>query len=266
MVEIPSKLQHIFSFAVALEQNGRLRNTIYCHKQTIYVINQDHTVIIRFPIKDIVVKKDGDLSFENPVAFRANEFEGKWISIEKDKICFHSKDGSFTAVKKCVAPSLSFEEIDAVFIRHMKKKDKRFSIEISRGIWNHLDESLSHIEFRVKKHEWLIVQRNIFDGSVRVISKTPSTSEDVSKQLTEEITPQTSSKLPRRMGAIAVRSGDLRAMFEGKFKGKNGSLHLIFEKKKPVILIDNSKSTGPNDPKFQAIIATCIYDELRGKI
>ena len=68
-MKITDLVEQIFAHAVALDQSGGLRNTIYAIGSEIYILNYDHTVLLRFRLRR------SEACFETPVSFRANDYD-----------------------------------------------------------------------------------------------------------------------------------------------------------------------------------------------
>jgi len=91
------KVETIFSYASTLQQSGKLRNTVYCLKNRIYILNQDHTVLLRFLLH-------GGNYFEHPVCFEANDYDSPVFEMKEDQICFITKRDGYERRKSCQLP------------------------------------------------------------------------------------------------------------------------------------------------------------------
>jgi len=232
-MKLSNRLEEIFAHAVALQQSGRLRSTVFCIKRKVYILNADHTVLIRFRLR-----KTDKLEFAFPVSFHANDYDSKEVEERDGRICFIQNAAGMERVKSCRTPNMTPEEVDELF--------KGYPVEVTNTVTLHsemlglLDEALSHIEFSCEKGQLLIVQRNIYSGSVIKLHR---------KQVGGLI--QQQDKL-EDFEPIGIRTNDFLALFSFidtlQFHFLPGG----------VVCIDS------NDPKMpmRAIISKCKYDEL----
>ena len=85
MNKITGNTEAIFSHAVALNQSGRLKNIIGIIKREIFILNSDHTVLLKFQLKK------SESPFSQPLVFRANDY---------DSSTFYEKEGRIVFVQK----------------------------------------------------------------------------------------------------------------------------------------------------------------------
>ena len=68
-MKITGQIEQIFAHAVALDQNGGLRNSIYAEGKEIFIMNYDHTVLLRFKLRE------SENPFSGPISFKANDYD-----------------------------------------------------------------------------------------------------------------------------------------------------------------------------------------------
>ena len=162
-MKLNDRLEDIFAHAVALQQAGRLRSTVYCIGRKVYILNQDHTVIMRFRLRKVDQHKGELLEFEQPVSFHANDYDSKHVEYNDGKICFIQEsegERGFVRTKSCRTPDMTPEDVEELF--------KSYPVEITNTVQLHskmlglLDENLSHIEFSAQNGELKIIQRNVY--------------------------------------------------------------------------------------------------------
>jgi len=235
-MKLSDRLEDIFAHAVALQQNGRLRNTIYGMGRKVYILNTDHTVILRFRLR-----KTDRVEFDPPISFAANDYDSKLVGVEDGKICFIQESAGFTRVKRCLTPSTTPEDVDKIF-RGYKVDEGVASISLHAQMLSLLDENLSHIEFSCEDGEFKMVQRNIYTGTVAEITRKAGGGLMDQTVKLEDFEP------------IGLRTGDFLALFTFV-----DSLDFHF-------LPDGFICVDSKDPKMpmRALVSKCVYDELGG--
>ena len=101
-------LEGIFAIAAALDQSGLLRNTIYCFEKTIFIMNGDNTVLLKFNLPKHISE------FHEPISFKANDYESGKLYEKDGHVCFQlegKSDDEFTRLKTCKTPGLSFNDV-----------------------------------------------------------------------------------------------------------------------------------------------------------
>ncbi len=235
MKKADHRIEKIFAHAAALQQSGRLRNTIYGLKKSVYILNQDFTVLLRFPLRQ------SENPFDSPISFAANDYDSSIFAEKDGKICFVQEQGDFVREKSCRTPGQSPKEIKKMFkdLSNVgKKKDKA---TLNTDFVKLLDESLSHVEFSARKGSLIIKQRNIYDGSVITIVKKKKKGLGVSSDAKLE-----------SFKPIGIRTNDLLALFAFA-----ESVSFYFNNK-GITWVESEDRKMP----FKGIISQCIYDEL----
>lgn len=236
-MNIHPRVENIFSHAVALDQNGRLKNVIYCMDTYIYIYNMDLTVLMGF-------KMDSEMApFHEPISFEANDYDSKTFEERDERIVFIQKSGPYVREKLCKTPDRTPAQVHAMFGEHMDiwaDCPKDMTVSLSKEIIPLLNEDLSHIEFSVIDGKFKIVQRNIFSGSRIEISKA-----SVKKLLKEEY--------PETFQTIGMRTKDFLALFTFI-----ENLEFCFSEAPDFFVV---KSLDPNI-KMRAVIGKCKFDEL----
>ncbi len=231
------RIERIFNHAAALQQSGKLKNTIYCYKNRIYILNQDHTVLLKFPLRS------KEPHFPQPTSFEANDYDSPSFEMKGDEICFTSKHDGYVRTKSCKSPQHTPVKIARLYKHFSDLKVEKNCVTITAGFLTHLDESLSHIEFKGTKKGFVALQRNIYSGSIITIKK------DETKDGLLELTK------PLRFEIVGMRTNDFTALFSYA-----ASVSFYFTNKDFVWV----KSEDHKMP-FTGIISQCIYDQL-GKV
>lgn len=194
-MKVTNKVETIFAQAVALNQSGRLRNTIYCIGSEVYVMNSDNTVLLRFP--------NVGLNFDSAVSFRANDYESKTFSIEGDKIVFEKIADGFVRRKSCGTPEAEPSDIKSLFGEFPLEDPDAPVIRLNKAVLGALDDNLSHIEISGgPKERMKLIQRNIYDGSIVEVKK-----HNKGVFITDQDT------IPYEFGPIGIRTNDFMALF-----------------------------------------------------
>ena len=227
MKKVSNKVETIFAHAAALQQSGRLRNTIYCKKSFVYILNQDHTVLLRFPVEK---------EFEAEASFNANDYDSKQFQIVNGKICFVINKGELERTKSCRTPEFSPSDVRKLFQKLLKSEKPFTTVNIGSNFLKCVDESLSHLEFSAAKNELIIRQRNIYTGSIITIK-------EKSKGLVAE-------QRVKKFKPMGIRTNDFLALFSFI-----QSLSVSFGKN--AIWVESKAGI-----RFKGIISQCIYDEL----
>jgi hypothetical protein len=233
MNKVNLRVEKIFAHAAALQQNGRLRNTIYGINRQVYIMNQDHTVLIRFPLRS------SEPPFSSPISFSANDYDSETFAVKKDKICFIQKQGDFIREKSCKTPQYTPSKIQSIYKSIFQKIKKRNAITLNQDFVNCLDDSLSHVEFSSKQGKLTAIQRNIYTGSVISISK------NTNKKALIQNAPL------RPFKPLGIRTNDLLALF-------------TFVDTVTFYFIKNMVAfeSGDKSMPFVGVLSQCIYDEL----
>lgn len=236
-MNIHPRVEALFAHAVALDQNGRLKNVIYCMGNFIYIFNMDLTVLMGF-------KMDSEMApFHEPVSFEANDYDSKNFEERDGRIVFIQKSGGFIREKFCKTPDRTPEQVHAMFKEHMeiwKDCTVDMKVSLSKEIIPLINEDLSHIEFTVQDSQFKMIQRNIFSGSRIEITKA-----SVKKLLKEEF--------PASYPAVGMRTKDFLAMFTFI-----ENLEFNFSEPASFSII---RSLDPNI-RMTCILSKCVYDEL----
>lgn len=234
-MKLSDRLETIFAHAVALQQSGRLRSTIYGIGRKVFILNQDHTVLLRFRLR-----KTDKNEFDPPISFNANDYDSQNIEVEDGCICFVQAAAGFERTKSCRTPAMSPDEVEELF--------QSFEVERTNTVALHakmltlLDESLSHIEFSCEDGELRIVQRNIYSGTVSEIKRKQSGGLLEQTDELEDFEP------------IGLRTNDFLALFTFV---DSLAFHFLPD---GVICVDSKDSLMP----MRALVSKCRYDELGG--
>jgi len=155
-------MEEVFSHAVALDQSGRLKNEIYCHKNTVYILNYDRTVLLKFSIPGT--------GFKNPVGFFANDYDSCSFYEQDGNIVFSQKGEEFQKTKTCRVPNLSFPKVEKIFERFYSSPTVS-SFSFHKNSLALLKEGLSHIEISSRNKKLVLIQRDLYSGTVIELSR-----------------------------------------------------------------------------------------------
>lgn len=245
--EINNLVEAIFSQAVALDQSGGLRNTIYVIGREIFILNYDHTVLLRFKLRE------GEKTFEQPLSFKANDYDSNIFEEKDGKIIFYSDKGEYIRKKTCGTSDLTPEEVQELFKKYTTDLPERSPILLNSDVLSLIDEDLSHIEFSGEKGGTItMIQRNIYSGGITEISKKE-------EGLFRE-------ELEHSFGPVAIKTNDFRALFSIQQDDPTQSstvLKFFFPTvrgKEDFILVKEGVKNGKRI--FTGIVACCLYDEI----
>lgn len=236
-MKITGQIEQIFAHAVALDQNGGLKNSIYAEGKEIYIMNYDHTVAIRFKLRD------SETIFKNPISFKANDYDSNEFFEEDGKIVFLTNIQGYERRKVCGVAEYSLKEVKDTIKSYLSNKVERETLTIDNSILSLIDDSLSHIEFSGKKGSTLkMIQRNIYSGGVIEIS--------------EKSEGLFSNTLAKDFGPVGIKTKDFEALFTFQ---KVLKFEFPSTDKEDFIIVKNINKKKRN---MTAIIACCLYDEL----
>jgi len=236
MNRVTKRIEMIFAQAVALQQSGRLRSTIYCQGSNVYILNQDRTVLIRFPLRDRETS-----CFQGPVSFNANDYDSDQF-VEKDgRVVFRQKHGEYRRDKSCQAPDLSGKDVLRMFQEQTKQAGRDNPVSLNKDFLKCLDEDLSHVEFHGVKGQFICRQRNIYSGTTIMITKEPSKKKVLF-----------ASKPVQDFPVMGLRTNDLIALFSFA-----DSIQFCFSGKW-IVLFKNKDVRMP----FTGILSRCVYDQI----
>ena len=228
------EMEDIFAYAVALDQSGKQKNTIFCGEKTIFILNYDKTILMSISLKT------ESAAFEEPICFDANDYDSPMFRIEGNSIIFEINKDGYSRKKKCgtSAKGLTFENISDMYLRLSRNKVKS-KFGLRKEIMPLLSEDLSHVEIVYKDDAPMLIQRDIFSGTVIEIEKEKSQGFGFVDQ--DDLQP---------FEPIGLRTVDLDALFQ-----YDSELSFEFTGK------HYFKVKGKTTPMI-AILSQCLYDEL----
>lgn len=224
----------IFSHAVALSQSGRLKSTIYANDNEIFILNQDKTILLNFTLPSL------EAGIVGPVSFLANDYDSEIFKEEGGKIIFTIHEGEYDRKKSCAVPGKTFLDIQTLYERYLDDDKHNNKVEFNKNILPLLDESLSHMEIFSENKKAVILQRDIYTGSIIRIDKDNSIGLGLSsgEDIKEDFDP------------IGIRTNDFIALFS--FCDRI-SFHFG---PAPFAFIEG------NHFEMQGVISLCEYDEM----
>jgi len=234
MITVSKRVEAIFAHAVALDQSGRLKNTIYVKDNFVFVMNSTNTVLLRF------VLPSSQAPFQSPISFRANDYDSPNFYEEDGRIVFVKKEGDLERKKKCETTDATPDDIQELFKKFPPIKSNRISLHA--GILSLLDENLSHIEIQGADGAASLVQRDIYSGTILEIART-----------TEGFGMASPDEISSDFGPIGMKTNDFIALFSF-----NDMVDFFFDEdpETSYCRVRGSKT------KMDGIVAFCVYDEL----
>ena len=227
------EIENIFSYAVALDQTGKQKNTILCRDREIYMINFDKTILLHFDLPKSCS------SFNEEIVFDANDYDSSNFYIENHSIVFKIVKDGYVRKKICgTNKTVNLNEISELYQSYIEKKITS-NFTLRQEINGLLQDDLSHVEIHYDKG-LKIVQRDIFSGTIIEITKDKS-----GLNLTasgDKLTP---------FEPMGLRTIDLDALFN-----YDREISFSFVPNLNYFII-KGKTTG-----MQGILAWCLYDEL----
>ena len=227
-------LEDIFTHAIALDGNTRLKNEIHCDGKFVYIINYDRTVMLRF---------DSPKSFKEYVSFYASDYDSPNFRREGDMVVFERKSRRKNYIKKksCKMPSENVLEIFNTF--YDEENLPPLVADLTSEITEELDPVLGHIEFVSNGKKPRFLQKDLFAGATIEVDSVNVKGFSLLEDEVElgEFEP------------IAIRTNDFFALFT--FCGR-----IKFRLSNEGYFIVEGDSFG-----MKGIIAGCIYDDV-GKI
>lgn len=237
-VQANSRIEGIFALAVAMDNRG-MKNTIHCIGSNIFITNFDHSMILRFSLRQ------NEATFAAPVSFNANEYDSPDFTFaEGDNgpiIVFHTDSKEYKRKKICrpVQAGPDAKTINQVY-RTLKKEaaSSKHLFYLSAECCPLLEEELSHTEISVEKSKLILRQRNVYTGTI------------------VEITPKgeagffTVDNLPQEMLPIALKTKDFISLFS------------IRKSLACIPTLDFLMVKDPKKGDFDGILALCRYDMI----
>lgn len=227
-----NRIEKIFAHAVALEQSGRLHSNIYCYQKYIYIVNQNDTIIMRFPLLS------SEPAFDKPLGFNAKDFQGQQINYNEKTTTFVDEDADFVKEKSCATLKINPEEVHQVFENQLKKENFENKITITTAWLKYFDDSLGHLEFRGRDNQLIIKQRDLYSGTVIAVSKKNKGGLGLDNLKVNDF------------DTFGIRTLDFMALFSFVEE-----IQLSFGQN--VMMAESIR----NIP-FKTVISRCIYDEL----
>jgi hypothetical protein len=237
-MKITGQIEQIFSQAVALDQSGGLRNTIYADKREVFVLNYDHTVLLRFRLRA------HESPFNEPISFKADDYDSNDFSEENGRIVFVTEQNGFIRKKSCGRAEYTPDQIQELFKSYAAKPlDEENDVILNATVLSLLDTDLSHIEFSGEKGDTLkMVQRNIYSGGLIEIQ--------------EQGGGFFKNELKTAFGPVGIKTNDFASLFQFQ-----DTLKFQFPARGKDDFI-TVRSIDKNKRDMIGIIACCLYDEI----
>ncbi len=230
-MKVSTRLENIFSIAVAMDNRG-LKNTIHCVGPSVYIINFDHSMILRFRLRK------SEVAFEDPISFNANDYDSSNFDVKEGKIVFKTGSDNYERKKICGMADYDIKGIQKTYREHFKQgEDSSTLFYLSAECCELLDENLSHTEISVEAGKLILRQRNIYAGTI--VEVTPK----IAGMLTTD-------QLPESFGPVGLKTRDFISLFTF-YKS------LAFIPTENLIIVKDHRKED-----FDGILAFCQYDEI----
>lgn len=228
------KIEALFSHAVAMDQSGRLRNSVYGVDRTVYVVNSDFTVALRFQLPTT------SPAFSAPIGFAANDYDSPAFDEVDGHVVFTTEGSEFIRSKTCATADRSVDEVAALFDKYPLPGDN--VLNVHKDSLSLLDESLSHIEVWGRSGKAILVQRNIYTGaSIRLTRPAPK-----GFGLGDR------DKFGSDFGPLGLRTNDFMALFSF-----NDEVQFIFGEGEA----GYCRVRGRNF-RMEGVVSHCVYDDM----
>lgn len=228
-VEVSKRLELIFSQAAALSQAGRFRSEIYVMPGEVFMANGDGTVVMRFEAPFA----------KNSFAFKTDDYDSSTVKVGADgSVSFVTQANGWTREKTPQTISLEKgKEIKKAWKSLTKQKVSEISFTFHRDRLSLLEERMSHLEISSYDGRILLLQRDIYSGTiVRVWEDGSSDGLGIKKR--------------PDFGPVALRTGDFLALF-------------AFQSQITLNLFEDwAYAQGGAQPPYEAVLGTCIFDEM----
>ena len=231
--------EKIFSHAVALHQSGRFQNIILAKGRSIFILNSDHTVLLRFTLSS------NEIPFSGSISFNANDYDSKKFEKKENHVIFTQDNPSYSRKKFCKSPGESFESISKLYETYNNGYShllNHLSLDIS--ILDLLQEDLSHIEIVPGDGgQAKIIQRDIFTGNLI----------EIEKKKRKGLSLHSNDSMNEYKNKIGMRTVDFKALFSFN---EEITLYLPNSDEAGWIYVEGKKFG------MEGVISCCYYDEL----
>jgi hypothetical protein len=227
----------IYSHAAALHQSGQMKSTIYASERTVFIMNMNNTIILRFTVPP------EEPGIEGKVSFIANDYDSEYFREENGRIIFTKQHKGMTREKSCRAPNMTFDEVEGLWNRYFeadRKMHHNQKVVLTNEIMPLLDTSLSHLEIKSVDNKVIITQRDIYTGSIITIKF-----DDTRLRI------DSSSNITEDFGPIGMRTNDFKALFSF-----NNFVSFYFHPTSPFMLVKGKKLS------MSGVLGGCVYDEM----
>jgi len=235
-IKASSRIEGIFAHAVAMDNRG-MKNIIHCVGSSVYILNFDYSMILKFSLRK------SEVSFPSPVSFNANEYDSPDFSFNVDEhggeIIFYTASKEYGRKKICRTPKSGPDAKDvAKLYRGLKKTGEQgpYLFHLSEECVPLLEEGLSHTEISVENSKLVLRQRNVYTGTL--IEVEPSRGKGFF----------TIDNLPENLPPIALKTKDFMSLFAARKA-------LSFIPTEDFLMVKDSKKED-----FEGILALCKYD------
>lgn len=237
MIKVSNLVEQIFAQAVALDQSGGLKNTIFVIEDRIYVMNYDHSVLLRFKLRK------SENVFPQSISFKANDYDSEMFEQKDNKIIFHQESDRFSRKKICGTTDITPEEVDDIFNEFYNNDSERQKISLNKEILSLLDDELSHIEFSAEPGEGIkLIQRNIYSGGIIEVK--------------EKKNGLFHTTFESGFGPLGMKTGDFKALFNFQ---DNLDFYFPQTEDGEYVIVESTDQTKRN---MCCVVSCCLYDEI----
>jgi len=224
---VDKRLETIFAQAV-----GLAKSEIYVYPGEVLIVNTDGTAMLRFECPGLKTEY---------FAFKTEDYDSNVISVVDGEVSFITKSGTWTREKTPEQiPKERGKAVKATWDSIIADVDRKARFTFSKEQMSLIDDRLSHMEISAVSNRILILQRDIYSGAITRIWEDGSTDGLLGAQIRPDF------------GPVALRTSDFTSLFS-------------FQKQLTIDMQDRwAVCTGPLQPKFEAIIGACTFDEING--
>jgi hypothetical protein len=226
-IKLKDRTEYLISQAVALDQSGMMKNTVFGFSEFLFIVNFDDTILLRFMM---------DEKIPEALAFFANDYESNEMEVSGGKVTFITCSGGYRRRKECAAPKRTWNEVAAIWSRFRPVKD--FPLNFNTKVLSHLDDDLSHVEIHNANGKARLIQKNIYSGAKVEIDNADGGLFAI-------------ENFPEGFQPVGLRTVDFKALFT-----MTDALTFNLQPGHNWVYV-----TDPFD-KVNAILSTCLYDEL----
>jgi len=224
------KIEDLAVIGAQMSKNYSMDAILAAKGNVAYVLNSECTVLLQYiDVADV----------QDEVRWKSLDWERGTARMDGDEVVFFGESGGCKRTKRCSAPTTTFSQLEEAWkVLMVNHTSDTANLTMTAALAKeHLDDSLSHVEFWFENGTAVIKQRDLYSGTLITV-ELPSSKRQVGGFF---------STKPQPFERTSLRTKDLLALLSLEASltfclGKNAS---------------TAKGT-----KFTAIISNCVYDSL----